>query len=81
VHHLFIELEETIMSALSTTCDWTSEQQAPKPSRIKSFFASLLHEIEIRRALREVSTLDEAMLHDIGLTPGNAEDTIRCGRH
>jgi uncharacterized protein YjiS (DUF1127 family) len=69
------------MSDLSTSCDWTSEQTASKPSRIRSLFASLRREIEIRRALREVNSLDDAMLHDIGLTPGNIEDTIRCGRH
>jgi uncharacterized protein YjiS (DUF1127 family) len=69
------------MTAHSTPCDWTSEQPTSKPSRIMSLFVSLVHEIEIRRALREVSTLDDAMLHDIGLTPGNVEDAIRCGRH
>jgi uncharacterized protein YjiS (DUF1127 family) len=69
------------MTALSTTCDWTSEQPARKPSRIKSLFASLMHEIEIRRAMRHVGSLDEAMLHDIGLSPGNIEDAVRCGRH
>jgi uncharacterized protein YjiS (DUF1127 family) len=69
------------MTAHSTPCDWTSEQPASKPSRIKSLFASLVHEIEIRCALREVSALDDTMLHDIGLTPGNVEDAIRCGRH
>ena len=56
------------MTAYSTTCDWTSEKPAPKTSRIRSFFASLMHEIEIRRALREVGTLDEAALHDIGIS-------------
>ncbi len=69
------------MTAHSTTCDWTSKQTAPKPSRIRSLFASLRREIEIRRALREVNSLDDEMLHDIGLTPGNIEDSIRCGRH
>jgi len=69
------------MTAHSATSDWTSEQTASKTSRIWSLFASLWHEIEIRRALREVNSLDDAMLHDIGLTPGNIEDTIRCGRH
>lgn len=69
------------MTAHSTTGDWTSERPASKPSRLRSLFASILHEIEIRRALRDVSSLDDAMLHDIGLTPGNVEDTIRCGRH
>jgi len=69
------------MTAHANPCDWTSEQPAPKPSRIKSLFASFLHEIEVRRALRDVSSLDDAMLHDIGLTPGNIEDAVRCGRH
>jgi len=69
------------MTAHTAPCDWTSEQTTPKPSRIKSLFASLVHEIEIRRALRDVSSLDDAMLHDIGLTPGNIEEAIRCGRH
>jgi len=69
------------MSALSTSCDWTSEQPARKPSCIRALFASLLHEIEIRRALREVGALDEAALHDIGISPGNMEDAVRCGRH
>jgi uncharacterized protein YjiS (DUF1127 family) len=81
VHPLLIEPEETAMTAHSTTCDWTSEQPAPKPSLIRSLFASLRREIEIRRALREVNSLDDEMLHDIGLTPGNIEDSIRCGRH
>jgi len=69
------------MTAHSTTCDWTSEQPASKPSRIRSLFAAVLHEIEVRRALRHVSSLDDALLHDIGLTPGNIEDSIRYGRH
>jgi uncharacterized protein YjiS (DUF1127 family) len=68
------------MTTSSATCDWTSDRPAPKPSRITSLFASLMHEIRIRRALREVGSLDEAMLHDIGLSPGNFEDAIRCGR-
>jgi uncharacterized protein YjiS (DUF1127 family) len=69
------------MTAYSPPCDWTSEQPAAKPSRLKSLFAAFMHEIEIRRALREVNSLDDAMLHDIGLAPGNIEDAVRCGRH
>ena len=69
------------MTAHSNPCDWTSEPMSAKPSRIRSLFASLRREIEIRRALRAVNSLDDAMLHDIGLTPGNIEDSIRCGRH
>ncbi len=69
------------MTARTTSCDWTSKQPSAKPSRLRSLFAALVHEIEIRRALRDVSSLDDAMLHDIGLTPGNMEDAVRCGRH
>ena len=69
------------MTAHSATCDWTSEQPTSKPSHIRSLFAALRREIEIRRALREVSALDDAALHDIGLSQGNLEDAVRCGRH
>jgi uncharacterized protein YjiS (DUF1127 family) len=31
--------------------------------------------------MRELSALDDEMLHDIGLGPGNIEDAVRCGRH
>ena len=40
-----------------------------------------MHEIQIRQALREVGTLDESALHDIGISRGNIEDAVRCGRH
>jgi len=69
------------MTAYSTTRDWTPEKPAAKPSRLKSLFATLMHEIEIRRALREVGSLDEAALHDIGISHGSIEDAVRCGRH
>ncbi|MBA1158711.1 DUF1127 domain-containing protein [Microvirga mediterraneensis] len=69
------------MTAHVTSCDWTAHQKVTRPSRIRSLFAALMHEIEIRRALRNVSSLDDAMLHDIGLTPGNIEDAVRYGRH
>ena len=68
------------MSALSIVHECTSARTARKPSRLSGLMASLMREIEIRRALREVSTLDEAMLHDIGISPGGIEDAVRCGR-
>jgi len=79
-HHLLINLEETAMSAYSATCDGAPEQPTAKPALIRGLLASLLHEIRIRRALREVSALDDAALHDIGISPGGIEDAIRCGR-
>jgi uncharacterized protein YjiS (DUF1127 family) len=68
------------MSALSIVHECTSARTARKPSRLSDLMASLMREIEIRRALREVSTLDEAMLHDIGISPGGIEEAVRCGR-
>jgi uncharacterized protein YjiS (DUF1127 family) len=77
---LLIEPEETIMSAHSATCDWTSEKKDSTPSRFWNLVTSIRHELRIRRALRHVSTLDDAMLHDIGIGPGGIEDAVRCGR-
>jgi uncharacterized protein YjiS (DUF1127 family) len=75
------QIEETAMSARFTTQEWTSTEEARKPSRIEGLFAFVKREIEIRRALRAVGSLDEAALHDIGIGPGNIEDAVRCGRH
>jgi hypothetical protein len=37
-------------------------------------------EIRIRRDLRRLSGLDDAMLRDIGLARGGLEGAVRCGR-
>ena len=68
------------MTALSIIHGCTSARMARKPSRLTGLVAAVKREFEIRRALREVSSLDEAMLHDIGITPGSVEDAVRCGR-
>ena len=69
------------MTDLSTAFHWTSEAASGKPSRIRGLFGALLREIRIRRALRHVSTLDDAMLCDIGLSRGGLEEAVRHGRH
>ena len=68
------------MQALSIVHECTSARIARKPSRVMGLMAALMREIEIRRALREVSTLDDAMLHDIDISPGGIEEAVRCGR-
>ena len=68
------------MTTLSTTFHWISEKAPAKPSRIEGLFRSLLREIRIRRALREIGTLDDAALFDIGLSRGGIEDAVRHGR-
>ena len=42
--------------------------------------ATLRREIAIRRAVRDLSGASEAMLRDIGLSPGEIEDAARNGR-
>jgi uncharacterized protein YjiS (DUF1127 family) len=37
-------------------------------------------EVRVRRGLREIGSLDEAMLRDIGIGPGQLEDVVRHGR-
>ena len=69
------------MSALSIVHECTSARIDRKPSRLAGLVAALMREIEIRCALREVSSLDDAMLHDIGISPGGIEDAVRCGRN
>ena len=68
------------MTSLSTAFHWTSET-AGRPSRIRGLFGALLREIRIRRALRDVGTLDDNILCDIGLSRGGIEDAVRHGRH
>jgi uncharacterized protein YjiS (DUF1127 family) len=68
------------MSALSNTCTEAYESSSARPSGLKNLFSAVMREIRLRRAMRELSALDDAMLHDIGLGHGNIEDAVRCGR-
>ncbi|MCC6470457.1 MAG: DUF1127 domain-containing protein [Alphaproteobacteria bacterium] len=40
-------------------------------------FARLLHAWEVRRALRDVQSMDDRMLRDIGLSRGDVESAVR----
>jgi len=70
------------MSAFSNTSSATYEAPSTRPAGLRSLFSAVMREIRIRRALREVSTLDDAILKDIGLGPGHGgiEGAIRHGR-
>ena len=72
---------ESVMSDLSNTCMEAYETSKARPSGLRNLFSSLMREVRLRRAMRELSALDDEMLHDIGLGPGNIEDAVRCGRH
>ncbi len=47
---------------------------------VRSLLTSLAEEIRLRRSLRQLSSFDDAMLHDIGIDRGSIEDAVRCGR-
>lgn len=68
------------MSTFSSLNTETYETSSARPSGLRNLFSAVMREIRIRRALREVSALDDAMLHDIGVVPGNIEDAVRHGR-
>jgi len=68
------------MTSLSTAFHWASEASVAKPSGIRGLFGALAREIRIRRALRDVSSLDDNILCDIGLSRGGIEDAVRHGR-
>jgi uncharacterized protein YjiS (DUF1127 family) len=48
---------------------------------IKEIFEALVREYRVWQAMREVGTLDDGALHDIGIDRGSIEDAVRCGRH
>jgi len=68
------------MTSLSAAFHQTVAPASARPSRLLGLFAALAREIRIRRALRDVSALDEAALYDIGLSRGGIEDAVRHGR-
>ena len=75
------QLMESVMSNFSNVCAETyHETSAIRASALWNLFSAVMREIRIRRALREVGTLDDALLQDIGLAPGGIEDAIRHGR-
>jgi uncharacterized protein YjiS (DUF1127 family) len=50
-------------------------------SGLVGLIQALARELELRRAMRELATLDDYMLHDIGLTRSDIEREVRFGRN
>jgi uncharacterized protein YjiS (DUF1127 family) len=71
------------MSTLSTFGPGNGSGRSGRTA-IRAGLAALIHglarEREIRRSMRELRSLDDRMLHDIGLTRGDIERAVRFGR-
>ena len=71
----------SVHSAASSTTLGASSQTAPtRGIGFSGFVAALLKEFRIRQALRQAASLDDSMLHDMGISPGGIEDAVRSGR-
>ncbi len=49
-------------------------------SSLRDLGGRMMRELRLRRAIRDVQELDDAMLHDLGLTRDAAEFAVRHGR-
>lgn len=55
-------------------------RKASLTNRLVGVFIAIAREIRLRRDLRNLQRLDDAMLRDIGLGRGELEDVVRHGR-
>jgi uncharacterized protein YjiS (DUF1127 family) len=55
-------------------------RKASLTNRLVGVFIAIAREIRLRRDLRNLQRLDDAMLRDIGLGRGELEDAVRHGR-
>lgn len=69
------------MSSFTNAFEWTAEQTNQKQGLIRSLVSSVLKEIHLRRALRDVEALDDSALVDMGISRGGIEDAVRHGRN
>ena len=69
------------MSGFTNTFEWTSERTHQKHGFIRSLIVAVVREIHLRRTMREVGTLDDAALVDMGISRGGIEDAVRHGRN
>lgn len=74
------QIKGIVMSSSTNTYQWTSERTSRKQGIIRSLVSSMLKEIRLRRALRDVNALDDAALTDMGISRSGIEDAVRYGR-
>jgi uncharacterized protein YjiS (DUF1127 family) len=72
--------EEIAMTFHSMPSVWAPEAPAKKVPFIVRLFNRIRSELRLRRAIRDVNSLDDRTLIDIGLSPGSVENAVRLGR-
>jgi uncharacterized protein YjiS (DUF1127 family) len=68
------------MSVMTTAFHRAHHGAYGVPSFIGRLLARIAEEVRIHRSMRQLASLDEAMLRDIGLDRGGVEDAVRHGR-
>jgi len=79
-HAPHIDIEEFAMSLSTFEAHWTGHVPAGRESLIRRLYRAARHELQMRRAIREVNSLDERTLIDIGMVAGSTEHAVRRGR-
>jgi uncharacterized protein YjiS (DUF1127 family) len=69
-----------IMSFHSLSSAWAAPVPAHREPLALRLFHAVRQELRMRRAIREVNSLDERTLIDIGMLPGSTEHAVRRGR-
>jgi uncharacterized protein YjiS (DUF1127 family) len=62
-----------------SSASFRSAQAGPAAGLFRRLIGKLVFEIELRRSLREVESLNDSMLRDIGLQRGGLEYALRHG--
>lgn len=68
------------MASFTETFEWTQDHASRKQGILRGLVGTVLKEIQLRRALRNVGSLDDAALLDMGISRGGIEDAVRHGR-
>jgi uncharacterized protein YjiS (DUF1127 family) len=68
------------MSAMQATHTLSAKSHRSLVDLIFSAWRALHKEVRIRRSMVEVSSMDEHMLRDLGLTRDDVERVVRHGR-
>lgn len=69
------------MSAMTTAFHHAHDTAVRAPGFVVRLLSLIVEEIRIHRSMRQLASLDDTMLRDIGLDRGAVEDAVRHGRY